>query len=158
MDDEAVRHVAAHLLARGADANAGEQAGQSALALACGAGDAALAALLLAHGATAARPALLAAAGRGSVEVMEMLLDRAGGGGADVNAHPYDRSTLPLDARDEGWGSALHCAVRGGHADAVRFLLARGADRAYRNKAGVTPLDLARKLGRGEIVTLLESP
>lgn len=133
----------------------GEQTGQNALELACGAGDAALAALLLAHGAARSPRALLAAAGAGRVDVLQMLLD--GDGGADVNTHPYDQSTLPMDARDEGWGSALHCAVKGGHVDAVRFLRGRGADPAYRNPVGVTPRELARKQGRDDIAALLES-
>ncbi|KAK8054925.1 hypothetical protein PG993_000152 [Apiospora rasikravindrae] len=152
--DTAAIQVAAHLLSKGADANRGEQTGQNPLELACGAADRDMVALLLAHGATMHQgpKALLAAADQGSIEIMRMLLERD----ADVNAHPYGEHTLPMYANDEGWGSALHCAVKGGHVEAVRFLLEKGAEREYRNKVGVTALELARKWGRDEIVRLLE--
>ncbi|KAK8121816.1 hypothetical protein PG984_010486 [Apiospora sp. TS-2023a] len=147
--------LADHLLSKGALPDEGMQTSQNPLELACGAPDKNMVALLLARGATLERApkALLAAARRGSVEVMQMLLDR----GADVNIHPYGKYTLNMYVKSEGWGSALHCAVKGGHVDAVRFLLDKGADREYRNKVGVTPLELAKKLGWDEIVRLLES-
>ncbi|KAI0157154.1 ankyrin repeat-containing domain protein [Hypoxylon sp. FL1284] len=154
--DMACLKVAAHLLSKGADPNSGSQMGLNPLELACGVPDKDLAALLLAHGATVQKSckALLEAAGQGSVEIMQMLLDHD----ADVNAHPYHKHEPPMFVDDEGWGSALHCAVKNGHVEAVKFLLEKGAETEYRNKVGVTALELARKLGRDEIAPLLESP
>ncbi|KAK7941499.1 ankyrin [Apiospora aurea] len=153
--DTAALKVAAHLLSKGADANEGQQTGQNPLELACGIADRDMVALLLAHGATVHKgpKALLEAAEHGNVEVMRMLLAHD----ADVNAHPYGKYALPMYVNDEGWGSALHCAVKGGHVEAVQFLLEQGAEREYRNQVGVTALELAKKLGRDEIVRLLKS-
>ena len=143
-------------MSKGADANDGSQMGDNALELACGVAiDKDLVALLLAHGATVDKgpKALLEAAGNGSIEIMQMLLNH----GADVNAQLYKKGTVRRHLDDEGWGSALHSAVKGGHVEAVKFLLEKGAEREYRNKVGLTPLELARKLGWDEIVWLLES-
>ncbi|KAK8072922.1 hypothetical protein PG996_006270 [Apiospora saccharicola] len=147
--------LADHLLSKGAHPDEGMQTSQNPLELACGAPDRDMVALLLTRGSTLDRApkALLAAARRGSIEVMQMLLDR----GADVNTHPYGKRTLNMYVKSEGWGSALHCAVKGGHVEAVKFLLDKGADREYRNQVGVTALELAKKLGLDEIVRLLES-
>ncbi|KAK7987127.1 hypothetical protein PG988_002115 [Apiospora saccharicola] len=103
--------LADHLLSKGAHPDEGMQTSQNPLELACGAPDRDMVALLLARGSTLDRApkALLAAARRGSIEVMQMLLDR----GADVNTHPYGKHTLNMYVKSEGWGSALHCAVKG---------------------------------------------
>lgn len=62
------------------------------------------------------------------IPVMELLAAR----GADVNA------------RDETQGTLLMHFARRGHADAVRWLLAHGADRNARNKSGKTAAEIAR--------------
>ena len=69
----------------------------------------------------------------GAVEAVKLLLDR----GVDV------------DAFNNGGNTALHAAVSRGDA-VVAYLASRGATLTLRNKAGLTPLDLARgTAGRG---------
>ncbi|CAI6342069.1 unnamed protein product [Periconia digitata] len=153
--DIACLKVAAHLLSRGADANETQQTGSNPLEHASYNGDERMVALLLKHGATLekAPKALLEAASSGNVGIMQMLLDH----GADINEHPYgEYTTLPCHKESESWGSALHCAVEGGHVETISFLLNNGASKEYRNAVGVTALDLARKLEKHEIVRLLE--
>lgn len=118
-------------------------------------GDRHMAALLLTHDASLekAPKALLNAAENGNIDIMQQLLDH----GADVNAHPYGNlETIPAHRQDKGWGSALHCAVKNHRTEAVSFLLEKGADKKYRNKVGLTALDLARDAGQEDIVRLLE--
>lgn len=52
-----------------------------------------------------------------------------------------------MNAVGGGGDTPLHAAASTGNTDAVRLLLARGADPLRRNAAGETPLDLARRLG-----------
>jgi ankyrin repeat protein len=121
---------------------------------ACFKGDTYIATLLFAYGATVekAPKALLRAARQGSVEMMQMLLDH----GADINLHPYGEYTIqPFERDGEFWGSALHCAVKGEHPEAVKFLLEKGIAKGYKNPIGLTALDLAKKLGHDNIVELL---
>jgi ankyrin repeat protein len=142
-------------LSKGANPNEDTQMGNNPLEEACLHGEKDMAALLLAHNATLERApkALLHAAYEGNVDIMQMLLDH----GADINLHPYGKyTTLPLQRESEDWGSALHTAVKGGHMEAVEFLLEKGAAKDYRNEVGVTALDLAKKLGHEEIVRLLQ--
>ena len=153
--DTAALKIAAHLLSKGAEVDEGTQTCNNPLELACMHGDRHMAALLLAHDASLekAPKALLNAAENGNIDIMQQLLDH----GADVNAHPYGNlETIPAHRQDKGWGSALHCAVKNHRTEAVSFLLEKGADKKYRNKVGLTALDLARELGREDIVRLLE--
>jgi ankyrin repeat protein len=74
--------------------------------------------------------------------------DRAGvtamlGRRADVNAAEADGTT------------ALHWAIRLGHEDLARQLVAAGANTTIRNRYDVTPLGLASESGSAELVTLL---
>lgn len=147
--------MAAYLLSKGADVDEGNQTFNNPLELACAQVDRHMTALLLAHNASMdkAPKALLNAAREGDVEIMQMLLDH----GADVNGHPYGMYTLAAHhLESESWGSALHQAVERGSTEAVVFLLEKGADKEFRNRADVTALDLARKLGYEEIVKILE--
>jgi ankyrin repeat protein len=133
----------------------GTQTGNNPLELACMNGDRHMAALLLAHDASLekAPKALFNAARNGNIDIMQQLLDR----GANVNAHSYrDLDTIPAHQQDKGWGSALHCAVKDHRTETVSFLLAKGADKEYRNRAGLTALDFARELGHNDIMRLLE--
>lgn len=50
----------------------------------------------------------------------------------------------------------LHHAVEGNALEAVRILLATGADCTIRNKKGQLPIDTAKRLGRERMVPLLE--
>ncbi|KAH6882302.1 ankyrin repeat-containing domain protein [Alternaria rosae] len=153
--DTACLKIAAHLLSKGAHVDESTQTNNNPLELACGKDDRHMAALLLAHNASLekAPKALLNAASEGSIDIMQQLLDR----GADANAHPYGTlEIIPAQREDEGWGSALHCAVNNHYTEAVSFLLEKGASKEYRNMVGLTALDLARKLGHEDIVRLLE--
>jgi len=53
-------------------------------------------------------------------------------------------SGADLDARDEGQGTLLMYFARQGNAEAVRWLLAHGADRNARDKSGKTAADVGR--------------
>jgi ankyrin repeat protein len=153
--DTASLKIAAHLLSKGAKVDEGSQTGMNPLELACARDDRHMAALLLAHNASLERApkALLEAAGEGSIDIMQLLLDR----GADINAHPYgEYDIIPAHREDKGWGSALLCAVKKHHTEAVSFLLEKGADKEYRNMTGLTALELARELGHEDVVRLLE--
>jgi ankyrin repeat protein len=62
-------------------------------------------------------------------------------------------SGADLDARDDTQGTLLMHFARRGNAEAVRWLLAHGADRNARNKNGKTALELGR--AHADIVRLL---
>jgi len=63
-----------------------------------------------------------------------------------------------LNGRYTRWSSTpLHAAAGMGHAEAVRFLLACGADRTLRNVWGGTPAATARYFGHEAIARLIES-
>jgi ankyrin repeat protein len=82
-----------------------------------------------------------AAAGVDRVELLAGFLAH----GADVNG------------RYTGWSSTLLLAAAGmGHAEAVRFLIACGADRTLRNVWGGTPAGTARYFGHAEVASLIE--
>ncbi|MBI2841463.1 MAG: tetratricopeptide repeat protein [Acidobacteria bacterium] len=55
----------------------------------------------------------------------------------------------------KGEDTALITAVRGGHANVVKFLLARGMNAASRNSAGKSALDFARESGRPDLAEML---
>lgn len=48
-----------------------------------------------------------------------------------------------VNAQNEQGNTPLHLAAAGGHAEAVRMLLQAGADKTLRNRAGMTPADMA---------------
>jgi len=110
--------LSAWLLARGADVNATDPNGFSALYWAAFYGYRELGDLLIAHGADvntktrSGETPVYAAAKNGFTDVVELLANH----GADVNA-----------ASKEGW-TPLHLAARQGDQDMVNALLAHGAD------------------------------
>jgi ankyrin repeat protein len=63
----------------------------------------------------------------------------------------YCHLDLPADLPQ----TALHDAVEGGSATAIRMLLARGADPKLKNRSGQTPLELAVKRKESECVLAL---
>jgi ankyrin repeat protein len=131
------------LLKRGADVNAQQADGATALQWAAYRGDAKLAELLLKAGAkpglanhNGATPLWLAAA-RGDAAVIEALLK----GGADANEQ------LPLGRRP------LMLAARSGNTDAVRALLEHGADvNATETERGTTALMQAADQGHADVL------
>jgi ankyrin repeat protein len=113
--------------------------GRTALHLAVQGGHEAVVTFLLSHGAQAVNadsggmtPFMSAAAG-GHVGMAQMLLELQGGQG--------------LDQRDDEGNTALHWAVRGGHAEAAAWLLRNGAGASIRDRYGMTPLMWAGAFG-----------
>jgi ankyrin repeat protein len=139
------------LLLEGADVNASQGDGMSALHWAAERGDAEMAAMLVQAGASVAAVTrighytpLHVACESGNAPVVEILL----GAGADVHARTLPGGTTPL-----------HLAAASGSADAVRALLAKGADvNAREAEWGQTPLIFAASRNRvGAIRVLLEN-
>lgn len=62
-----------------------------------------------------------------------------------------------LDASDERGNTALHRAIRGGHAQAALYLIAMGANVEDRDQNGRRPLELARAAGLDQVVAALRS-
>jgi ankyrin repeat protein len=141
-DTEAVRR----LLQDGADVNAGQADGATALHWAAYRGDAVLADLLLDAGADPSAAnregstPLWLASSQGDATMIETLLE----GGADANEQ------LPLGRRP------LMLAARSGHADAVRVLLDHGADpNASESERGTTALMQAADQGHADVIAVL---
>lgn len=117
--------------------------------------------------------ALHLAAEAGNAEVLEILLahprlevDRRDGramsalGYALIQNHwPIVRALIEAGAnpsqkvRASDGDTALHFAARKGDADAIRFLLGKGADPAAGSFSGMLPIDVAREEVRGLLVT-----
>ena len=76
----------------------------------------------------------------GQKSVVELLLSK----GARVN-----------ESDAESGSTALHFAAGWGRVEVVKVLLDKGADRARKNKAGKTPLDLAREGGFTDVSAVL---
>ena len=80
------------------------------------------------------------ACSNGQLAVVEYLLDL----GLDVNVRFQDGAT------------GMHLAAYLGHADLVRFLLQRGADKTIRDqKFGADPVGWAAEFGHHDIVALI---
>jgi ankyrin repeat protein len=132
------------LIARGADPDVADATGKAAMTYAAARGFAPIVRRLLLAGADAGRAygndltALMWAAGR----------DEGVGAGAalDVIALLLDAGA-PLDAVDDRGRTALMIAAELGHGEVVEALLARGADRAIRDKGGKRAVDLAAGAG-----------
>lgn len=135
------------LIAKGADVNARNSYGWTALSHAARAGNTELVKLLLAHGADAnARDQsgwtpLMRAAMKGHAEAVRVLLEH----GAAVN----DKE------KEEGW-TALHWAAARGHDQVVAILLSHGADYTLRTQDGLTPLMLAMQESKDKVVQVLQ--
>jgi ankyrin repeat protein len=137
--------AASDALAQGAEVNASEESGDTALTPAAALGRTKLLTLLLDAGANVhVRNGnddfpLLQAARSGKPEAVRLLMDRG--------ANP--------DAKDKEGNSALSVAAEGGHADVVQLLIAGKADVHTRNTEGKTPLILAASIGRHDIIRRL---
>jgi uncharacterized protein len=167
------RAVALQLLAAGADVSAADLHGETPLIVAAFNGDATLVEQLLARKAdpspadSTGKTAIVYAAGRGAEPVVRLLLDS----GVDVN-RAYDAELTALmwaaghadnasdseslrtvdlllergakvDSRDDRGRTPLMIAAALNHADIVRALIAAGADKSLRDRAGKSAADLA---------------
>ena len=134
------------LLGAGADLEARDREGGTALIIAAYYGHSAIVGSLLDKGAEVnardeqGSTALMLAARNGHGEIVESLL----GKGADVNAQASNNGT-----------TALILAAAWGHGEIVDSLLAKDADVNVQNKKGSTALILAALGGHGEIVDSL---
>ncbi len=160
--------VARFLLEKGADDNAQERWGQSALHIAAGKGDVECVRLLLDHGARVnateinkSTPLEFAITGT-SKEVVDLLLEK----GADVGTKSSKEMNAfhlwaigagepgiadllfarqaDVNARDYDGKTPLHHAVNQGQKQAVEWLLKHGAEVNVRDKNGRTPIDLLK--------------
>jgi uncharacterized protein len=137
------------LMARGHSPENRSTDGWTPLHLAAFTGPAAVARVLLTRGATvdavssngmANSPLCAALAGRGSVDVVQLLLDAR----ADVNF----RAALGV--------TPLHLAASRGADPLVRLLLERGADASARMDDGTTPASIAASRGHAATAAALE--
>jgi uncharacterized protein len=143
-DREAVRG----LLQKGADVNAAQSDGMTALHWAAFKGDAELAQMLVyagAHPDAVTRigqyTPLHVATREGNVAVSKMLIDK----GADVNAKTTNSGASPL-----------HLAAAAGNAELITYLLDHKADvNAREDEWGQTPLIFAASLNRVEAIKVL---
>jgi len=173
--------IAAFLLKHGADVNARHgEAGSTPLQYAVLTGRVPLVRLLLDAGARATgeyrdgQSLLHAAAARGSVPVLDLLLDNAKMNVQTLDSNgntPLDSAVLhgqqgavetllrhhadakyvhPIDGR-----GALHEACMRGFADLLQPLLDAGADLNARDRFGQTPLDIALAYKNGKVVATL---
>ena len=78
---------------------------------------------------------------QGYAAVCEVLI----GAGAEVNVQTNPQGYAPL-----------HSAAFAGHVEAIRVLLAHGADRGLANYRSELPADTARRTGQAEAVRVLE--
>src|SRR6266513_227582 len=133
------------LLGEGADANAKDNAGWTALIWAAYFGRTDTVRALLVKGADvnakgdSGKTVLMSAAVRGHADTVRALLEK----GADVNAKSKAGRTALMSAADLG------------HLDTVRALLEQGADVDAKDKKGDTALRLAEKYKYSRIVALL---
>ena len=134
-------------LLKGADVNAADFSGNTALHYACEEGYQELAEFLLARddvsvdaAATMDWTPLHCAASKGRVAMMRSLTDRG------CNVH--------LAARDGN--TALHMAAMGGHLEAVKLLVELGCDTRLKNEEGQTAADLALMFRNGEHVQIVK--
>jgi ankyrin repeat protein len=65
--------------------------------------------------------------------------------------------SLDVNRKDENSYTALHDAVRKGHVEVVKVLLAHGADSHIKAKNGKTPFTIARTNGRNDLLGMLQA-
>lgn len=140
--------VAQYLLALGANPEAPNKEGETPLQVAERAKKSEVAQLLRnaagsgAPAASASGSDLIEAAKRGDLVRVRELVAR-------------DPGLMTFKDRTHG-ATALHWAALRGQAGVVQFLVAQGADTQARNGEGETPLQVARRAGKKDVITLLE--
>ena len=156
------------LIEQGADINATDQAGETALYYAANNGHRDVIEFLLGKGAdlssinkdglTPVECAIM----RGHRSIVELMVAR----GAQVSVHiaaylgdidkvsSFIESGVPVDARDKIGLTTLFYAVDSS-LELVKLLIAKGADVNAKDKWGWTPLDSAAESGRRDIAELL---
>ncbi|KAI0141568.1 hypothetical protein GGR57DRAFT_487142 [Xylariaceae sp. FL1272] len=101
---------------------------------------------------------------QGGVGILAALLDHrdSEGCGLDINYQevtPFEPSSMPDMSGQNVWYevslTALHKAAENGNEDAVRFLLARGADVNAKNGHGWTPREVALRHGHKKVARIL---
>lgn len=85
----------------------------------------------------------------------ERIVDAARDGDARELAELLEKHEPMAGTRGAGARSALQLAAGGGHEEAVRVLLANGADPNTRDREGITPLHAAASAGYADIVKML---
>ena len=169
-------------LAWGADLEAVDADGSSALTVAAGSGAESVAELLLARGANAnvvngsGTTPLMAASAGGSLPLVALLLES----GAVLAPRDKQGETAFLLACDKGWTdvasallakgadandsdpgtgtTALMRAASFGSLPLVQLILSKGGRRDQPNSSGETALQIAQRAGHQEIVALLKNP
>jgi len=177
---------AARLIDQGADLSVADGHGRTALHVAAHAGHHAMAELLLARGANPTAldrqryDAITIAAVRNDARMVRIAI--AGGGDPRAITSPYDGTALiaaahlghwsviaeliaagaPLDhVNNLGWTALIESIVLGdggpNHVESLRLLVAAGADVSIPDRAGLTPLALARARGFTAMMRILEA-
>jgi ankyrin repeat protein len=149
--------MVSYLLSVGADVNAKNAKGETPLDVARRAGRGEIVDILNGGATLGARrpeaasaPPPASAAGEADI----FAATRAG----DVVAvrQMLERNPALLNQPDSQYGATpLHWAAATGHVDLVSFLVAAGADAGARNKAGETPLQVAQRANRNDVVDVL---
>jgi len=145
-----------YLLSKGADPNLNAKA-DSYSPLECAAlwGDSGTLSLLLGRSPVEeirCSSALLNAAQVGDIKKIDILLAAR----ADVNGIPDNWRLSQSALKDEKWGTALHVSVAHNQVACVAHLLGMGARKDVKNPAGLTPKEVAEKLGHKEVMELLK--
>jgi ankyrin len=138
---------AAAVLAQGAKVETTDELGMTPLLLAVKHGHRPMVELLLEKGADLSHARhdgltpLFMAIREGRTDMVALLLEK----GADVNVRGAISSVTPL-----------HIGAYEGNQEIVTLLLKYGADKQARMTSGELPVDLARQLGRTDLIKLLE--
>lgn len=74
---------------------------------------------------------------------------------APSGAAPAQAADPRVNLAGQDGNTALHLAAAGGHVDAVRELLSRGARSDAENAQGLTPLHMAAEKGHADVIKLL---
>jgi ankyrin repeat protein len=163
-------------LSRGANIDATDSLGKTAIFWACSLGHADVAKLLMDKGADVnlkdrnGMAPLMEAASQGREDLARLLLEgreivrtdyanladvlAAARGVKTEMVGPLRGRLIEIDAVDKKGNSALFFAVRAGKPGIVELLLEKGAHAPLRNQSGLTALDLAERQGRSDLVRI----